>query len=148
MTTPAAAEPAAENSNRPVPPSTPPEAKSFLLKAKGVTMVIAALFTGATALYGAVRKPEEKVAKEAYATLKQKVEKQDSSIQELHDDLLEVTGYLHALKDQAGVATAAPARVPTPIASAAAPQLPSVHMAPTPGALPTISTIVSKAEAK
>jgi hypothetical protein len=131
-----------------MPLSTPPEAKSFMMKAKAIALVIGALGTAATAIFGAVRKPEEKIAKEAYETLKQKVEKQDSSLQELHDDLLEVTGYLHALKDQAGVATAAPARVPTPITSAPVPQLPAVHMAPTPPALPPITTIISKAEAK
>lgn len=144
-TTLAAAEPAAESTNDPRPVSTPPEAKAFHLKAKGVALVIGALLTGGTALFGAIRKPEEKVAKEAYATLKDKVEKQDIRLQELQDDLHEVTGYLQAMKDardRAGVPAVAPPMALAPMVPSARPAAPAA--AP----LPPVNVIVSKAEAK
>lgn len=146
MEIPAAAEPAAESSN-PSPKSTPPEAKSFYLKAKGVMLVIGALGTAATAIFGAVKKPEEKIAKEAYETLKKKVEEQATDIRELHDDVTELTGYLHAVKDLSGAPGAAPL-LPSPVVSAFVPQLPLVHPPAIIKALPSVGAIVSKAEAK
>lgn len=98
--------------------STPAAAKSFRTKAQGVAVVIGALATAAVAVYGAVRRPEEKLQKLTYEALADKSKEHDDTLKDLTKQVSGISSYLQAMKDYRLLA-----EVPvTAVASAPAPR--------------------------
>jgi hypothetical protein len=128
----------------------------FQAKAKALAILLGALATAVTSVYAAVRKPEEKVAKTAYSELQKTVDAHTKLINDCHNDVMNLSGYLQALRDarpEPAPAAAPPARVgrarpaaPVPDVSVL-PPVPQMHAPAAPAtALPSMAKIVANAE--
>lgn len=76
-------------------PRLRPRAEAIMAKGKATVMVIGAIATAATAIWGAVRQPPEPVAKIAYEILREELQKERNQHEELEKELDELKDRLN-----------------------------------------------------
>jgi len=76
-------------------PRLRPRAEAIMAKGKATVMVIGAVATAATAIWGAVRQPPEPVAKIAYEILREELQKERNQHEEFEKELDELKDRLN-----------------------------------------------------